>query len=105
MSWLEDRASCSKLVKLPNSLGIVPVRLLKYSLSSDTCPPLHVTLYQPQGALVSSHPLLLLQLSPPVLLYKATSASHSVDGISVTAAQSVAACAKGDIKMNTNNMA
>jgi hypothetical protein len=67
-------------VKFPISTGKGPAKLLLDSPIPFTWPALQVTPYQGavQALLFWFQPVLVVQLAPLVLMYKANRASHSV---------------------------
>src|ERR1700752_952914 len=94
-NWLLFSASHSSLVRFPSCGGLEPLRLLPSRINWMTCPSPQVTPNQLHGVSVSNQPLLSAQLAPFALLYRATSAKHSVAGIAPCAAQPVKAAAAG----------
>src|SRR5690242_15693460 len=68
--------------------GIFPLKLFSPKKILTIHQLLHVTPYQLQGVSVCSQSVWFVQFAPSVLVYNATSASHSACGISVTLVQS-----------------
>ena len=61
---LEFNQRLPRLVRLPNTVGMLPARLLLGNSKKVTFPLVQVTPYQEQGVLVSFHPVLSVQLAP-----------------------------------------
>src|SRR5712691_8769564 len=80
VSWLFWTWKCVRVVN-PASEGIVPVRLFPDSRMSVTWLFVHVTPYHVHSVPAAPFQLVLVvQRAPPVLLYRAKSASRSVLG-------------------------